>query len=52
MNIQATNVLAPVSPRTMAETGLSMVMMRDLDSGRIHRTSGWLSWLMRWQLSQ
>jgi hypothetical protein len=30
MNIQATNVLAPVSPRTMAETGLSMVMMRDI----------------------
>jgi hypothetical protein len=30
MNIQASNVLAPVSPRTMAETGLSMVMMRDI----------------------
>lgn len=30
MNIQAANVLAPVSPRTMAETGLSMVMMRDI----------------------
>jgi hypothetical protein len=30
MNIQSTNVLAPVSPRTMSETGLSMVMMRDI----------------------
>lgn len=30
MNIQATNVLSPASPRTMAETGLSMVMMRDI----------------------
>ncbi len=30
MNIQATKVLSPAAPRTMAETGLSMVMMRDI----------------------
>ncbi len=30
MTLQATNVLAPAAPRTMAETGLSMVMMRDI----------------------
>ncbi len=31
MNVQtAPNVIAPVAPRTMAETGLGMVMMRDI----------------------
>ncbi|MGB5870099.1 MAG: ATPase, partial [Albidovulum sp.] len=30
MNIQIANVLAPTSPRTLAETGLSVVMMRDI----------------------
>ena len=30
MNVEATNVLAPVPPRNMAETGLSTVMMRDI----------------------
>jgi hypothetical protein len=31
MNIQTTpNVIAPVAPRTMAETGIGMVMMRDI----------------------
>ena len=31
MNMQTTpNVIAPVAPRTMAETGLGMVMMRDI----------------------
>ncbi|MDP3338814.1 ATPase [Frigidibacter sp.] len=30
MNMQATAVTAPPAPRTMAETGLSMVMMRDI----------------------
>ncbi|PZR01080.1 MAG: ATPase [Cereibacter sphaeroides] len=31
MNVQTTpNVLAPVAPRTMAETGIGMVMMRDI----------------------
>ncbi|WP_127902055.1 ATPase [Solirhodobacter olei] len=30
MNLQSTNVLAPTSPRSMAETGLSQVMMRDI----------------------
>lgn len=30
MNVQVGNVLAPIPPRTMADTGLSMVMMRDI----------------------
>lgn len=30
MNIQVANVLAPVPPRNMAETGLNQVMMRDI----------------------
>ncbi len=30
MNIQATKVLSPAPPRTLADTGLSMVMMRDI----------------------
>ena len=30
MNMQASTVAAPPAPRTMAETGLSMVMMRDI----------------------
>lgn len=31
MNVQTTpNVIAPIAPRTMAETGLGMVMMRDI----------------------
>jgi len=30
MNMQASTVTAPPAPRTMAETGLSMVMMRDI----------------------
>ncbi|MCE6951922.1 ATPase [Cereibacter sphaeroides] len=30
MNMQTSNVIAPPSPRTLAETGLSLVMMRDI----------------------
>ncbi len=31
MNVQTTpNVIAPIAPRTMAETGIGMVMMRDI----------------------
>ncbi len=30
MNMQASNVLAPPAPKTMADTGLNMVMMRDI----------------------
>ncbi len=30
MNIQASGVLAPSAPKSMADTGLSMVMMRDI----------------------
>ncbi|MEZ5886657.1 MAG: ATPase [Paracoccaceae bacterium] len=30
MNMQVTNVIAPTPPRTLAETGLNTVMMRDL----------------------
>jgi hypothetical protein len=30
MNMQVTNVIAPAPPRTLAETGLNTVMMRDL----------------------
>ena len=30
MNVQIGNVIAPVPPRTMADTGISMVMMRDI----------------------
>lgn len=30
MNLQSTKVLGPAAPRTMAETGLSLVMMRDI----------------------
>jgi len=30
MNMQSTGVIAPPAPRTMAETGLSLVMLRDI----------------------
>lgn len=30
MNVQTVNVVAPVAPRSMADTGLSIVMMRDI----------------------
>ena len=30
MNVQVGNVLAPIPPRNLSETGLSMVMMRDI----------------------
>ncbi|MCX8507909.1 MAG: ATPase, partial [Rhodobacteraceae bacterium] len=30
MNVQATNVMAPAPPKTLAETGLNTVMMRDI----------------------
>ena len=37
MNIQASGVLAPSAPKSMADTGLSMVMMRDIALKTIFR---------------